>query len=64
MNGLFPCYFTSVEVENHNLANWSVPGKPLIGVEENGSSIEQKLIVTMLHTDREAPKIVPLALCH
>lgn len=63
MNGLFPCYFTSVEVdESANLANWSVPGKPLIGVggAMDLASGAKKLIVTMLHTDRGgASKIVP-----
>ncbi len=48
--------------ESANLANWSVPGKPLIGVggAMDLASGAKKLIVTMLHTDRGgASKIVP-----
>lgn len=48
--------------ESANLANWAVPGKPLLGV---GGAMDlasgvQKLIVTMMHTSRDgAAKIVP-----
>jgi len=45
-----------------NLANWAVPGKPLLGV---GGAMDlaagaKKLITTMTHTNRDGtPKIVP-----
>ena len=45
-----------------NLANWAVPGKPLLGV---GGAMDlatgaRKIVVTMTHTDRNgAPKLVP-----
>lgn len=50
--------------EAGNLANWAVPGKPLLGV---GGAMDlatgaKKLIVTMTHTSRNSePKIVPKA---
>lgn len=48
--------------ENANLANWAVPGQPLLGV---GGAMDlavgaRRLIVTMTHTDKTgAAKIVP-----
>ena len=48
--------------ESANLANWAIPGKPLLGV---GGAMDlasgvRKLIVTMTHTSRDgAAKIVP-----
>ena len=48
--------------ERANLANWAVPGKPLLGV---GGAMDlasgvRKLIVAMMHTSRDgAAKIVP-----
>ena len=48
--------------ESANLANWAVPGKPLLGV---GGAMDlasgvSKLIVTMMHTSRDGgAKIVP-----
>jgi 3-oxoacid CoA-transferase len=45
-----------------NLANWAVPGKPLLGVggAMDLASGARRLIITMTHTDEEgAPKIVP-----
>jgi 3-oxoacid CoA-transferase len=48
--------------EAADLANWAVPGKPLLGV---GGAMDlatgaQRLIITMTHTDRQGrPKIVP-----
>ena len=48
--------------EAANLANWAVPGKPLLGV---GGAMDlatgaRKLIITMTHTSRNGqPKIVP-----
>lgn len=50
-----------VDVEG-NLANWSVPGKPLLGVggAMDLSSGAKCLIVTMMHCSRSGePKIVP-----
>jgi len=48
--------------EAANLANWAVPGKPLLGVggAMDLASGAKKLIVTMTHTSREGhPKIIP-----
>lgn len=52
-----------LEVDVHgNLANWSIPGRPVLGV---GGAMDlargaSRLIITMTHTDREGrPKIVP-----
>ncbi|HOY14663.1 MAG TPA: 3-oxoacid CoA-transferase, partial [Saprospiraceae bacterium] len=48
--------------ESANLANWAVPGKPLLGV---GGAMDlavgaKKLIITMTHTNSDnSPKIVP-----
>jgi 3-oxoacid CoA-transferase len=48
--------------EQGNLANWAVPGQPLLGVGgamdlASGAKI---LIITMMHTERDgSPKIVP-----
>ncbi|UCH28020.1 MAG: 3-oxoacid CoA-transferase subunit B [Trueperaceae bacterium] len=48
--------------EAANLANWAVPGKPLLGV---GGAMDlavgvKKLVITMMHTNRDgSPKIVP-----
>ncbi|MEM1188252.1 MAG: 3-oxoacid CoA-transferase [Pseudomonadota bacterium] len=45
-----------------NLANWTVPGKPLLGVggAMDLASGARRLIVTMTHTNREgSPKVVP-----
>ena len=48
--------------EQGNLANWSVPGRPVLGV---GGAMDlatgaRRLIVTMTHTDRQGrPKVVP-----
>ncbi|MDB4512112.1 3-oxoacid CoA-transferase [Arenicella sp.] len=48
--------------QDGNLANWSVPGKPLLGV---GGAMDlatgvHRLIVTMMHCDRAGnPKILP-----
>ena len=49
--------------ESANLANWAVPGKPLLGV---GGAMDlavgaKKLIITMTHTNSDnSPKIVPV----
>lgn len=48
--------------EAANLANWAVPGKPLLGVggAMDLASGAKRLIVTMTHTDDKGrPKIVP-----
>lgn len=52
-----------LEVDEHqNLANWAVPGKPLLGV---GGAMDlaagaKRLIITMTHTNPDGtPKIVP-----
>lgn len=48
--------------ENANLANWAVPGKPLLGVggAMDLASGAKRLIITMTHTSRDGtPKIVP-----
>ena len=48
--------------EAGNLANWAVPGKPLLGVggAMDLASGAEKLIITMTHTDRTGqPKLVP-----
>lgn len=48
--------------EQANLANWAVPGKPLLGVggAMDLASGAKRLIVTMTHTSQEGePKIVP-----
>lgn len=48
--------------ESANLANWAVPGKPLLGVggAMDLASGAKKLIITMTHASREGePKIVP-----
>jgi 3-oxoacid CoA-transferase len=45
-----------------NLANWAVPGKPLLGVggAMDLASGARRLIITMTHTEQDgAPKIVP-----
>ncbi len=48
--------------EAANLANWAVPGKPLLGVggAMDLASGAKRLIITMTHTNRGgSPKIVP-----
>ena len=48
--------------ENANLANWAVPGKPLLGVggAMDLASGAKKLIITMTHTNSDgSAKIVP-----
>ncbi len=48
--------------EEANLANWAVPGKPLLGVggAMDLASGAKRLIITMTHTSRKGmPKIVP-----
>lgn len=48
--------------EDANLANWAVPGKPLLGVggAMDLASGAKRLIITMTHTNRDgSPKIVP-----
>jgi 3-oxoacid CoA-transferase len=48
--------------EAANLANWAVPGKPLLGVggAMDLASGAKRLIITMTHTNRDgSPKIVP-----
>ena len=52
-----------LQVDEHgNLANWAVPGKPLLGVggAMDLASGARRLIITMTHTNRDgSPKIVP-----
>ncbi len=48
--------------EAANLANWAVPGKPLLGVggAMDLASGAKRLIISMTHTNRDgSPKIVP-----
>jgi 3-oxoacid CoA-transferase len=48
--------------QNANLANWAVPGKPLLGVggAMDLASGARRLIITMTHANRDGtPKIVP-----
>ncbi|MGB1251455.1 MAG: 3-oxoacid CoA-transferase [Candidatus Promineifilaceae bacterium] len=48
--------------ESANLANWSVPGKPLLGVggAMDLASGAKKLVIMMTHTSRDGtPKVVP-----
>lgn len=48
--------------EQANLANWAVPGKPLLGVggAMDLASGAKRLIVTMTHTNNDgSPKVVP-----
>jgi 3-oxoacid CoA-transferase len=48
--------------QNANLANWAVPGKPLLGVggAMDLASGARRLIITMTHSNRDgSPKIVP-----
>ncbi len=53
----------ALQVDEHaNLANWSVPGRPLLGVggAMDLASGARRLIITMQHTDRNGvSKIVP-----
>ncbi|WP_165795311.1 3-oxoacid CoA-transferase [Deinococcus koreensis] len=52
-----------LQVDEHgNLANWAVPGKPLLGVggAMDLASGARRLIITMSHTDPDGtPKVVP-----
>ena len=48
--------------ESGNLANWSIPGKPLLGVggAMDLASGARRLIITMTHCNRDgSPKLVP-----
>jgi 3-oxoacid CoA-transferase len=48
--------------ESANLANWAVPGKPLLGMggAMDLASGANKLVITMTHTSRDGqPKVVP-----
>ena len=48
--------------ERGNLANWAVPGKPLLGVggAMDLASGARRLIITMMHCNRDgSPKVVP-----
>lgn len=53
-----------LQVDEHaNLANWAVPGEPLLGVggAMDLASGAKKLIITMMHTERDGTsKIVPV----
>lgn len=49
--------------ESGNLANWAVPGQPLLGVggAMDLASGAKRLIITMMHTEKNGdPKIVPI----
>lgn len=52
-----------LQVDEHsNLANWAVPGQPLLGVggAMDLASGAKRLIITMMHTERDgSPKVVP-----
>jgi len=52
-----------LQVDAHgNLANWAIPGRPLLGVggAMDLASGAKRLIITMTHTSRSGtPKIVP-----
>ena len=60
---LVSCSKSNEVDENANLANWAVPGKPLLGVggAMDLASGAKKLIITMTHTNSDgSSKIVPL----
>jgi 3-oxoacid CoA-transferase len=52
-----------LQVDEHaDLANWAVPGKPLLGVggAMDLASGAKRLIITMTHTNKDgSPKVVP-----